>query len=123
MAIEGLGATLTRSGFSYDIKSLGGPSVTYEDIDITDLSTTGFKEYMQTILADIGEITVTIFHTGVQPSNYAAATTRITDRNAKYVEGSFYIKNFEIGDRTPGEAVEATITMKCTGGASALTWG
>lgn len=125
MAIEGLGATLTRSGYSWKIKSISGIGVTYESIETTDLSTTGYKKYMATALGDIGEIRLECYFDGTYPTGGSdtAATTRITFRNGKYWEASMYCLGYEVGDVTPGEAQMMTITLKAAGGASAITTG
>ena len=125
MAIEGLGTTITRAGFAYKCKSVTPPAITHEDIDITALDDTDFKAYMASILADIGEMTAEVYSTGVYPTSAerAAATTRITWRNAKWIQGNFYIKSYDPGTHNPGEAIVDTMTLRCTGGATALTYG
>lgn len=125
MAIEGLGATLTRSGYAWKIKSISGVGVKYDAIEVTDLSTTGFKEYLATVLGDIGEIQLECYFDGTYPPGgpTTAATTRITFRNGTWWQASMYCMGYELGDVTAGEAQMMTITLKAAGGANAITTG
>lgn len=58
MADTGNGATLTRSGFTVDIRSINIGEQTIDLLDISVLSTTGFMEKISADLADAGSFTV-----------------------------------------------------------------
>jgi hypothetical protein len=58
MADTGNGATLTRAGFSVDIRSITIANQTIELLDVSIISTTGFMEKISADLADAGSFTV-----------------------------------------------------------------
>lgn len=58
MADTGNGATLTRSGFTVDIRSITIGNQTIDLLDVSILSTTGFMEKISADLADAGSFTV-----------------------------------------------------------------
>lgn len=58
MADTGNGATLTRSGFTVDIRSITISNQTIELLDVSLISTTGFMKKIAADLADAGSFTV-----------------------------------------------------------------
>lgn len=82
MAIDtGNGATLTRTGFSVDIRSISIGSQTIDLLDRSILSTTGFAEKISADLAEAGSFTVEVLFDPVDADvvlGGAAVTTTIT---------------------------------------------
>lgn len=59
-ADTGNGATITRTGFTADIRSISIGNQTIDMLDTSLLSTTGFAEKISADLADAGSITVEV---------------------------------------------------------------
>lgn len=81
MADTGNGATLTRSGFTVDIRSISIGNQTIDLLDISILSTTGFAEKIAADLADAGSFTVEYLFDATDADvtlGGAAASTTIT---------------------------------------------
>lgn len=58
MADTGNGATLTRTGFTVDIRSISIGNQTIDMLDVSLLSSTGFMKKLAADLADAGSFTV-----------------------------------------------------------------
>lgn len=82
MAIDtGNGATLTRSGFTVDIRAINIGNQTIDLLDKSILSTTGFAEKVAADLADAGSFTVEYLFDATDADvalGGAAASTTIT---------------------------------------------
>lgn len=81
MADTGNGATLTRSGFTVDIRSITIGNQTIDTLDISLISTTGYMEKIAADLADAGSFTVEYLFDATDADvalGGAAASTTIT---------------------------------------------
>lgn len=81
MADTGNGATLTRSGFTVDIRSITIGEQTIDMLDTSILTTTGFMEKVAADLADAGTFTVEYLFDSTDADvvlGGAAASTTVT---------------------------------------------
>lgn len=127
MADTGQGATLTLSstGAVGVIRSMTLPEQTIEKLETSDLSTTDFKTYIKTDLAEPGELTAEILFnadTGSVPTLGTPETGTVTfpihtsgnATNATYA-GSGFLTSFKLPDMQVGELQVATLTFAFDG--------
>lgn len=126
MAFTGNGATLTfgTSGFTGAFTRIGETTMEYEDLEDSDLSTTGFKEYQPGDLEEPGEFEVELFYdVDEQPTRGTAETITIdyplTPGGGNDVEatlaGTGYVKSFTTPELVNGELMRSRLTVKWDG--------
>jgi hypothetical protein len=127
MADTGQGATLTlaTTGSIGVIRSLTLPEITIDTLDDSDLSTTGFKTYIKTDLAEPGTLQAEILWdatTNDLPTLGTAETVTVTfpihtsgnTTNATFA-GTGFISSIKMPDMQMGELQVATLTVQLDG--------
>ena len=127
MADTGQGATLTlaTTGAVGVIRSMTLPEFAIDKIETSDLSTTGFKTYIATDLAEPGELTAEIIFDAEDddvPSFGVSETVTVTwpihttgNTTNATLAGTGFITNFKLPDMQIGELQVATITVAFDG--------
>lgn len=130
MANTGNGATLVGSvtTTAWSITNIGLGSQPIESLEISDLSSEDFKEYMSGDLADTNELTVTIQWDMSQPLppkggagetwTYTAPFSRDADTTADTAAtlvGTGFVTDIEFPDNENETVQEGTITIKLDG--------
>jgi hypothetical protein len=124
MADTGNGATLTRTGFTVDIRSITIGNQTIDTLDVSLLSTTGFTEKISADLADAGTFTVEYLFdaTDAAPAlGGAAVTTTITfpvvggSGTAATLAGTAILTDLKIPDLMNNELQVAQATFTWDG--------
>ena len=125
MADTGAGATLalTTTGSIGTIKSIKMNEITIDDLETSDLSSTSWKTFIATDLADPGELTADIYFDGDAsvPSLGVSETVTLTlpkvvaTNTAATYAGTGYVKSYKLPDFDIGELQMATITVKFDG--------
>jgi len=125
MADTGSGATLTlaTTGAVGTIKSMTLPEFTIDKLETSDLSTTDYKTYVKTDLAEPGELTAEIFFDGdvAVPSLGVAETVTVTfpkviaTNTAANLAGTGFITGYKMPELQTGELQMATLTIAFDG--------
>lgn len=123
--MDGHGTTVTfgTSGFSANLLSIDGPSVSREDIDNTHMGTSTGKAFLPSALYDGGEVTLKVEHDGSDavPIDQDPETITIDwagQGNTYAFSG--YVKGYTPGAAT-GERMESSLVVKVTGAITGLT--
>ena len=121
---NGTTLVLATDGTVAQVQSLEMPTWAGDDVDVTDLDSTDFMEFIYSQLADGGEFTAEIFMDAV-PQNVSGigsfgvpqlATITNTDGTlARSIVGSGYVRELNLGNATPGEAILGTLVFKYDG--------
>jgi len=113
MAQLGTGTTITMSGFTADILSVDGPSMSRESVQTSRMSTTNYHTFIPASLVDGGELTLEIAHqsTTAVPINSAATTVTIVWGGTEGTSWSF--SGFMSG-YTPNAAIDERMTASAT---------
>lgn len=127
MADTGQGATLTlaTTGSVGTIRSLTLPDITIDTLEDSDLSTTGFKTYVKTDLAEPGTIQAEILWDATSNSLPTLGTpetvtvtfpihTSSNTTNATFA-GTGFISGIKMPDMQIGELQVATLTIQLDG--------
>ena len=132
MAMDvGTGCTVVfgTSGFTADIMSLNGSDITREDIDVTHMGSTGYKEFQPSDLVDGGTVEMEIgFDPDEQPPiSGAAETITITfPVPSGGASGATFVFVGYVNSWTwtapMEEVMTATITIKVAGTGTAPAW-
>lgn len=127
MADTGQGATLTlaTTGTIGAIRSLTLPEFIIDKLEDSDLSTTGFKTYIKTDLAEPGEIVAEVLwnaDTNTVPALGVQETVTVTwpihtatNTTAANLAGTGFITGIKLPDMNTGELQVATITIAYDG--------
>lgn len=127
MADTGQGATLTlaTTGSVGVIRSMTLPEFTIDKIDTTDLSTTAFKTYIKSDLAEPGELTAELLFDAEDdavPSLGVSETVTVTfpihtgtNTTNATLAGTGFITGFKLPDMQVGELQVATVTIAFDG--------
>lgn len=116
---DGLGTTVTfgSSGFSANILSVDGPSVTRDPIETTHMGTTVTKSFIMSSLYDGGEVTLTVQHDATIAVPISGALETITiDWGGLGSNDSFSggVTAYT-ASATVGELMEGSMTIKAAG--------
>lgn len=126
MAFTGNQATLTfgTSSFTGAFTRIGESTQEIEDLEDSDLSTSGFKEYVASDLIEPGEFEVELFYdVDEQPTLKTAETITITypltpgggNTNEATYAGTGYVKSFTTPELVNGSLMRARFTVKWDG--------
>lgn len=131
MADVGTGTTITfgTSSFTAEVMSLAGNDITREDIDVTHMGSTNYREFIPSDLADGGTIEMEInFDPDDQPPiTGAAETITITfplpsgQSTPADLEFTGYVNSWS-WNAPLEENMTATITIKVDGVTTEPTW-
>jgi len=130
IAVLGFGTTITfQSGFFANVTDISFSGITRESVDVTNFaSSNGWKEYMPSLMQDMGELEVELIHdTGTTPpyrdgsnDSIAAETVTVTfqtgsgETTGGSIACSGFMTSYDIS--VPGEdKVTATATLKFSG--------
>ena len=131
MADVGTGTTITfgTSGFTAEVMSVAGNDMTREDIDVTHMGSTNYREFIPSKLVDGGTLELEIsFDPDSQPPITGAAETITVNfptpaggTTPADLEFTGYVNSWSF---TAGleEKMEATITIKVDGSGTEPTW-
>lgn len=119
---NGTTITLATDGVVAGVQSCEMPNFTGDDVEVTDLDSVDFREYLFGGIADTGEVTLEVF----QESSNALALTQgliqdvtIVNRDAtgatRTLTGSGYIRDMSLGNAAVAEAVVGTVVIKFDG--------
>lgn len=123
MKTVGNGCTfaLSTDGTVGNIQSMDMPTWSGEDVDVSDLDSSEFMEFLYGGLADGGEASLEVF---IDPAGASlptvglvqTATIVITDgTTTRTITGSGYVREFGMGNATPGEAIVGPLVFKFDG--------
>jgi hypothetical protein len=127
----GTGTTIAfgTSSFSADVMSLSASDIAREDIDVTHMGSTGYKEFQPSDLVDGGSIEMEIgFDPDSQPpiSGAAEVITITFPTPAGGISGATFVFNGYVSSWSWGapleEVMTATITIKVDGTGTAPAW-
>lgn len=120
--VTGHGATITfsTSGLTYAFENIQLPTFELEDLEITDLETSDFKEYIAGDLDEPGEGSAVFFFdpTISLPGSGVSETITVTfnlpsgGTTAATFAGSGYIKTRDLGNLATGEIHKGTLNWK-----------
>ena len=129
IAVLGFGSSITfQSGFFANVTDISLSGITRESVDVTNFaSTNGWKEYMPSLMQDMGELEVELIHnTSTDPpsrdggDSVAAETVTVTfqtgsgESSGGSIACSGFMTSYDIS--VPGEdKVTATATLKFSG--------
>lgn len=135
MAVDtGLGGTISfaTSGFTGNMREIGGATIELDDLETSHLGTTGYKTYTPSDLAEPGEFECEIFWDAeVAASTVKEVTTQPilgtvesivktypgqAGNTAANITGTGYIKSFTRPTMQVGELMMASVTVKWDGG-------
>jgi hypothetical protein len=131
MADVGTGTTIAfgTSGFTAEVMSVAGNDITREDIEVTNMASTNYREFIPSKLVDAGSIEMEIsFDPNSQPP-IAGAAEVITITFPLPAGGatpatlvfSGYVNSWS-WTSTMEEKMEGTITIKIDGNSSEPAW-
>ncbi len=113
MAQLGTGTTITMSGFTANILSVDGPSMTRESIQTSHMSTTNYHTFIPASLVDGGELTLEVEFgaTTAIPITGSATTVTIVWGGTANTSWSFsgFLTAF-----TPNAAIDERMTASAT---------
>ena len=130
IAVLGFGSSITfQSGFFANVTDISLSGITRESVDVTNFaSTNGWKEYMPSLMQDMGELEVELIHDPDTHPPYrdgsndsiAAETVTVTfqpksgQTSGATIACSGFMTSYDIS--VPGEdKVPATATLKFSG--------
>jgi len=114
--VVGSGSTLTFSGLTGNIVSIGGWNLSRESIDTTTCATTTSRTHVPSSLYDGGEVSLTIRHDTQSPPISATATTlSIQFGSSETWSASAFLTGYSVGVDGEDGLVEADATFKVTG--------
>jgi hypothetical protein len=117
----GNGATLSFGSAIAGIQSMDGPEWSGEDVDVSDLGSSSFMEFLYSGLADGGEVSADIFMdptvTPPAPDGVVQSITitQTDGTSTRTIAGSGYCRSVNYGGASVGEAIVGNIVLKFDG--------
>jgi hypothetical protein len=117
---NGTTVALSVDGSVAGVQSCEMPNFAGDDVEVTDLDSSQWREFIGNGLSDTGEVAVEIFQdaTGSGPSQGIVQTITIvnTDGTAtRTLTGSGYVREWSMGNASPGEAIVGSMVFKFDG--------
>lgn len=118
----GSGASLSFSGSIGSVVSISGPEQEVDDIEVSHLGTTGFKEYIPGELKEGGEVEVELLFIGeALPALRSINTLTLTypalpsGGTGATLTGTAYVKAVSYPEMSSGDILQASVTFKFDG--------
>jgi hypothetical protein len=117
---NGTTVALSLDGTVSGVQSMEMPNFAGDDVEITDLDSAAFREFIGNGLSDTGEVSIDTFQDpqAGHPSQGIVQTITITNTdgtNTRQLTGTGYIREFSMGNASPGEAIVGTMIFKFDG--------
>lgn len=123
--VTGNGATISGLGITTFLISISAAKIGQTPIEITTLTTTGFKKMRPGDLRDLPEITVEFYWLGAAPpitttmiptvEPYAGATFTLTYPGAGSLAGTAFVKSVDFPAPKNGEVMKGSMTIQYDG--------
>lgn len=118
MAQLGTGTTITMSGFTANIISVDGPSMSRESVQTSHMATTNYHTFIPASLVDGGELTLEVEHESTTAVPITNSPTTVTIVWGGTAGTSWSFTGFMTG-YTPNAAIDermtASVTVKVAG--------